>query len=117
MKILLVDEVCSRATELLERVRGEKHDVTLCAVTNDFLNAVQDAPADAILLDMGTWQRGRSIYEYFEAASRFADTPVVFYNAPEDFLELAHRRKLDKDVVLPMPSSVDTVAESVLSLA
>lgn len=112
MKVLLVDEVRSRAMELLGRLRGENHEVTPCTVTNDFLNAVQERPIDVILLDVGTWRKGRAIYEYFDAASRFADTPVVFYNAPEDFRELTHRRKLDKDVVLLKPSSADTIVES-----
>ena len=117
MKVMVVDEVQARATELAGLLSAKDHDVVCCGGSCQFMDAVQEQGTKAIMLDVESWQKGRSVYEYFDIAHRLADIPMVFYNAPEDFSELQDRPRLDKDVILPKPATADAIAESLDGVA
>ncbi|MBD3240491.1 MAG: hypothetical protein GF331_07885 [Chitinivibrionales bacterium] len=118
MNILVVDETRTRADELVRLIQKKDHDAVRCDGTSQFLDSLAKKGAKIVALDVESWQKGRAIYDYFDVAHRFlADTPIVFYNAPDDFAGLRDRARLDKDVVLPTSATVETVAESLESIA
>jgi hypothetical protein len=117
MKVLIVDDQQKRATQLAELVRSRKVDAVVCCGSNEFMDALQGGSARAMLLDMETWRKGRSVYGYFGVARKLVDVPVVFYNAPEGFTALPDRPRLDKDTVLPTTATVETIAESLAVVA
>jgi CheY-like chemotaxis protein len=112
MKILVVDETRARAAQLAELVRGKRHDAVCCSTSVELLDALQTGGARAVLLDMATWRKGKSINGYFGVARKLADTPIVFYNAPEGFSALPDRARLERDAVLPEAATVETIVES-----
>lgn len=118
MNILVVDETRTRADELVRLIEKKDFKVVRCDGTSQFLDCLGKKGSRVIALDVESWQKGRAIYDYFDVAHRFlADTPIVFYNAPDDFSGLRDRARLEKDVVLPSSATVETVAESLDSIA
>jgi DNA-binding NtrC family response regulator len=113
MEVLILDDLKSRKTKLVETLEKRRYKVVQCGTSNDFLNAVNHSLPGLILLDFDTWHRGRSINAYFQIGKRIEHVPVVFYNAPPNFVALNDRNRHEKDYVLPKPSEVDSVIEAV----
>jgi hypothetical protein len=113
VKIVVMDESRRRAVQIAEQLQRSKHDVTCFTMSNDFMAAIGRSPLPhRVALDMETWRNGRSIYSYFGVARKLEDVPMVFYNAPEDFVLLQDRPRHNKDEILPGPPVVEAVVEA-----
>lgn len=113
MDIVVLDDLKSRKTKLAEILEKHRYKVVQCGTCNDFLACVNASPPGVILIDFDTWHRGRSMYSYFQIGKKIEHVPVVFYNAPPNFVTLPDRGRHEKDYVLPKPSEVETVVEAI----
>ncbi len=113
MDVLILDEVKSRKAKLAETLEKRRYKVVQCGTSNDFLGAVSNSLPSLILLDVDTWHHGRSMYSYFQIGKKIENVPVVFYNAPENFVALGDRNRHEKDYVLQKPSEVESVVDAV----
>jgi DNA-binding NtrC family response regulator len=113
MEVLILDELKSRKTKLAETLEKRRYKVVQCGTSNDFLNAVGTLSPSLILLDFDTWHHGRSMYSHFQAGKKIEHIPVVFYNAPANFVALSDRNRNEKDYVLQKPSEIDAVIDAV----
>jgi FixJ family two-component response regulator len=109
MEVLILDDLKSRKTKLVEMLEKRRYKVVQCSTSNDFLSAVNHSLPGLILLDFGTWHRGRSINGYFQTGKKIEHVPVVFYNTPPNFVALSDRNRNEKDYVLQKPPEVDSV--------
>ena len=112
MKVLVMDDSRNRGAQIADLLRKRKHDVVCCTATNELMAAVQDAPPKALFLDVDAWRKSRAVLLYFGWARRLADTPIVFYNAPEGFTGLQERPRLERDAVLNKQATVENIVES-----
>lgn len=117
MKVLIVDDQQKRAQQVVELVGGKKVDAVVCTNSNELLDALKAGGVKAMVLDVETWRKGRSIYEYFGVTRKLVDMPIVFFNAPEGFTALTDRPRLDKDTVLPVGATAEQVAEGLAGIA
>jgi len=113
MEVLILDELKSRKNKLVESLEKRRYKVVQCGTSNDLLNAVGHSLPGLILLDYDTWHRGRSITGYFQIGKKIEHVPVVFYNAPPNFVALNDRNRHEKDYALQKPSEVDAIVEAI----
>jgi len=113
MKLVVMDDSRKRNNQLSELLRRKKHLVVSCGGSGEFMEALEKSSVDRILLNVDTWQRGNAIYKYFGVAKRLSGVPVVFYNAPENFINISARERNEADRVLTKPVEPEAVAEAV----
>jgi DNA-binding NtrC family response regulator len=113
MKILVMDELKSRKNQIGEGLEKNKHKVTLCSGSNEFIAALEEQSLQCICLDYETWHNGRSIYTYFKIQKKFESIPTVVYNAPAHFSTLTNRAKHEKDQILPKPADAKAIIDTV----
>jgi DNA-binding NtrC family response regulator len=114
MKILVMDEVKSRKTQIAEALEKSKHKVTQCSGSNEFITALEEQSLHCVCLDYETWHHGRSIYTYFKIAKKMERVPVIFYNAPVHFSALVNRSKHEKDQILPKPTDPKAIVDAIV---
>jgi len=112
MKIALLDDVKSRRTQIVEGL-GKHYDVLICATSNDLINAVQNGKNELFLIEVETWNKGKSIYNYLNLSKKLEKKPIIFYNAEEGFANLPERAKNEKDQILRKPTEVQAVIDTV----
>jgi len=114
-KVLVLDDGRDRAAPIREALSKKKLDADVCAASNDFMTALCGAPRfEAVYINAETWKKGRCIYEYFDAGSRLASVPAVFYNVDEKYKPcIAGRQPHEGDRVFAAPSDVETAVEAV----
>ncbi|MBN1600034.1 MAG: response regulator [Chitinispirillaceae bacterium] len=112
MKVLLLDDARARRNHIKDAVSRLYHEVTDCYSSNDFISVIQESNYDIILLDMDTWRKGRSIYNYFRIGKKLENLPILLYNADEDTYFIQDRARHEKDRVLSKPSEVDAIIEA-----
>jgi hypothetical protein len=112
MKVIVMEESQKRNSQICELAEGKKHKAISCTNTNDFMGALEKSSIDRILLNVETWQRGNAIYKYFNIPKRLGAVPVVFYNAPENFVNIANRERNEKDRVLTKPIEPEAIVEA-----
>lgn len=113
MKIAMLDGTRVRKTQLQELLVKNKYDVTACRNSNDFLNVVTEGNADILLIDMETWSKGKSVYNYFSVPKKLEKKTVVFYNAEEGFSALPERTNNEKDQIVRKPSELQAVVDAI----
>jgi DNA-binding NtrC family response regulator len=113
MDILILDEMKSRKSKLAETLEKRRYKVVQCGSCNDLLASVNASLPNVILMDFDTWHHGRSMYSYFQTGKKIEHVPVVFYNAPPNFVALPDRNRHEKDYVLPKPSEVESVVDAI----
>lgn len=112
MKILLLDDVKKRKQQIKDGMQ-KKHEIIDCLNTNDLMTAVETVKPDLALLDMATWKKGKSVYNYFHVGKKLENVPVVLYNAEEDAYFIADRTRHDSDRILSNPTDVETIIDTV----
>ena len=112
MKILILDDTRNRRSQLADALQKKRFEVTACYSTNEFIGALEKQKYDEVLLDMDSWNRGKSIYTYFGIAKRLENLPIVFYNAAMNFSILNDRPRHGKDRILFKPTDADAVLNS-----
>ena len=113
MNILVMDELRSRRSQIQEAFAKGKYKVRTCCGSNDFINLIEDSTWDMILLDVESWNHGKSIYYYFEIGKKLENVPILFYNTSEKFAGIANRSPNDRDHVLQKPTEVATILSMV----
>ena len=109
MKLLIMDESANRTEQLSEVLKQKNFDVESCVISGDFMEQIESNMPDMLLLDVDTWQRGYSIYKYFDFLKKIDDLSILFYNAPENFVTISGRQKNDKDRVVKKPYDIDSI--------
>lgn len=77
------------------------------------MTAVESEKPNLALLDMGTWKKGKSIYNYFRVGKKLENVPVILYNAEEDAYFITDRARHDKDRILSNPTEIETIIDTV----
>lgn len=113
MEMVILDEVKTRRTAIAEALEKNRYKVVQCASSNEFMNALNTVSPGHFLIDVDTWHRGRSLYGYFQIGKKMERFPVLFYNAPQNFIAVNDRVRHEKDFVLQKPSEVDSIVEAV----
>jgi hypothetical protein len=113
MKIIVMDESRKKNVQICELLQKKKHKAVSCQTSTSFLEALDEGGIDRILLNVESWQRGRAMYKYFDVPARLGAIPVVFYNAPENFINITARDKNEQDRVLASPAEAEAVVESI----
>ncbi|MBD3392864.1 MAG: hypothetical protein GF418_12230 [Chitinivibrionales bacterium] len=112
MKVIIMEESRKRNSQIAELLERRKHQVVSCAGSGEFMEALYKGSADRILMNVEAWQRGNAMYKYFDIIRRMGATPVVFYNAPENFVNIPSREQNQGDRVLTKPVETEAVVEA-----
>jgi DNA-binding NtrC family response regulator len=113
MKILVMDDVKTRKTQIAEGLEKSKHKVVQCSGSSEFMAAMNEQSPNLICLDYDTWNHGRSIYNYFKIPKRIEQMPLLVYNSPANFSAFSNRPRNDKDRILTKPSDPKAIIEAV----
>ena len=108
----VMDESKKRCAALTDVLQSRNYDVSVCYGSGEFMEQLDDSTPDMILLDVDTWQRGGAIYKYFDYTKRLDDVPVLFYNAPDNFVTITGRKRNDRDRVVNRPAEPETIIEA-----
>ena len=112
MKILLLDDSRKRRVQIKEAVSQNQHKLLDCSTSNDFVSSLENDSPELVLLDMETWRKGKSIYNYFRISKKLENIPIIFYNAEEDSYFIPERNRHEKDRVLSKPTEVENIVET-----
>jgi DNA-binding NtrC family response regulator len=112
MKILILDGGRKRRNQLSDALQKKRFEITALYSSNEFISAIEKGSFDLLLLDLGSWNRSKAIYNRFGIARRIESLPIVFYNAPLNFSILNDRPRHAKDRILFKPTEVDAVVMS-----
>jgi DNA-binding response OmpR family regulator len=109
MKIIILDDTRQRRNQIVDTLQKKRFEVTACFSSNDFISAIEKQKFDLVLLDMDSWNRGKSIYNYFGMPKRLENLPILFYNASMNFSILNDRPRHGKDRILFKPTEAEAV--------
>ena len=113
MKVLIMDGQEKRRDQIKDAIEKNQHEVIDCYSSNDFMVNVQENEPGLLVLDMDTWKKGKSIYNYFRVGNKLENLPIVLYNAEEDTFFIPDRDRHEKDRILPKSTDVETIADTV----
>ena len=112
MKLLLLDDFRTRRNELIDALQKKTYEVTACFSSNEFIVSLEREKFEMLLLDMESWNRGKSIYNQFGIAKKLENLPILFYNANMNFSMLNDRARNQKDRILFKPTEVEAIVTS-----
>jgi DNA-binding response OmpR family regulator len=113
MNVLILDESRKRRANIADRLSQKNHSVSVSSISGEFLELMNQGAYDMVILDVESWQRGKSIYNYFGIGKRLSETPVIFLNAPDNFVSVSERPRNSGDRVFQRPFDLDAVVDSV----
>ncbi|GBU21426.1 hypothetical protein R80B4_01317 [Fibrobacteres bacterium R8-0-B4] len=112
-KVLVLDDGRHRAEPIKEALSKKKLNAAVCVSSNDFMNALCALDFETVYINADTWKKGRCIYEYFDAGSRLASVPAVFYNVGDKHTPgIAGRNPHEGDRFFAAPSDVETAVDA-----
>ncbi|KMQ50884.1 hypothetical protein CHISP_2235 [Chitinispirillum alkaliphilum] len=114
MKVLLLENAQNKEEQLKEEMEGKKLEVISCRSSNDFLNAIEETEFDKIVMNQEFWDKGSSIYCYFNIGPKLKNTPLLVYNAEENFAALCDREKHEQDQILHKPVENSLIVEAAM---
>jgi DNA-binding NtrC family response regulator len=117
MKIILMDEIKSRKTQIVNALEKAKHKVSACSASNEFIIAVEEQSSQCVCMDFETWHHGRSVYSYINLLKKMESMPLIIYNTPVNYSTLNNRAKQEKDLMLAKPTEPDAILDAVASIA
>ena len=109
MKVVVLYENKRNRAELIEELKKAGHDVITCTSSSDFLEAAERDDVERLIIDVKSWFRGTSIYNYFNITSKLTEIPALFFDAPDGFNGIDGRPELESDVILEKERSVDAI--------
>jgi response regulator RpfG family c-di-GMP phosphodiesterase len=112
VKILLLDDAKKRKVQLKEAIQ-KQYEIIDCTSSNELMTAVESEKLNLALLDMGTWKKGKAIYNYFHIGKKLENIPVILYNAEEDAYFITDRARHDRDRILSNPTEIETIVDTV----
>lgn len=113
MKIVVLDESKKRKEQITDLLEEKGHDVLLCSASGEFMEMIETATPDKILLDIESWHHGRALYTYFKFSKRIEDTPITFYNTPENFTAIPDRDPNPGDKIYTKHTDIEEVISDI----
>lgn len=113
MKIIALEESKTRKEQIVNLLEEKGHDVLVCSISGEFMEAIENSAPDKILLNVDSWQHGRAIYSYFKFSKKLDDTPIIFYNAPENFTTIPDREPNQEDKIFTKFTEIEEVLSDV----
>jgi len=113
MKIIVMDEARKKNMQICEILQRKKHTVVSCMNSASFLDALEESMPDRVVLNVETWQRGRAMFKYFDIPKKLGPVPIVFYNVPENFVNINLREKNEADRVIQNPAEPEAIAAAI----
>jgi DNA-binding NtrC family response regulator len=113
MKIIIMDDTRKRREELKAAIEKHHKGVIDLYASNDLISSIDESAPDLLVLDMETWKKGRSIYNYFKIGKKLENTAVILYNADEDMYFIQDRTRHEKDRILQKPADLNAISELV----
>lgn len=113
MKIIILDESDKRKLQIHDLLQDKGHDVTTCSATGEFMELLEMSEPDKILLNVEAWQHGAAMFSYFNFNKRLENIPIIFYNAPENFQNIASRTQIENDKIINSPIDIDSIIQEV----
>lgn len=108
-----MDDLKSRRAQVRDAAEKLSHEIIDCSTTNDFITNIEENNPQMLVVDMDTWKKGKSIYNYFHIGKKLENLPVVLYNAEEDTYFISDRTRNEKDRILPKPTDIETILDSI----
>ena len=109
MKIVVLDESKRRKEQIADLLEEKGHDVIVCSSSGEFMETIEASTPDKILLNIESWQHGKTIYNYFKFSKKMAETPITFYNAPENFTAIQDRNPNQGDKIYTKHTEIEEV--------
>jgi len=113
VKVVILDESKKRKQQISDMLEEKGYDVVACAATGEFMETIESTSPDTILLDVESWQRGKTIYNYFKFSRKLGEIPILFYNAPENFNNIIDRSQNQHDKVFRKQVDIDEIVSNV----
>lgn len=113
MKLILVDDNRKRREQIKTAASKRQYRVIDCPTTNDFLTSIENEKVDLLVIETETWKKNKSIFNYFKIGKELENLPVILYNAEDDSYIIQDRNRSDRDRILPKPTDVETLIESI----
>ena len=112
MNLVLLDESKKRKQQLETLLQERGYAVKACSGSNEFIDLIEKAKPDRVLIDFEAWKHGRAIYSYFKIAKRIEHIPITFYNAPEKFAGIPERLQNQNDKIIKRQTSVEAIVSA-----
>jgi PleD family two-component response regulator len=116
MKVVVLDESKKRTEQIVEILQKKRYTFVCCTQSGQFMETLQESLPDKIIIDYDAWLHGRMIYNHFNLSKRIENVPVVFYNAPENFVALNNRKRHDSDRILNKTTDSDAFLKMLMEL-
>ena len=113
MKIVVLDESNKQRAQLHDLLQDKGHEVSACSGSGEFMELIEVSEPDKILMNVEAWQHGTAMFTYFNFITRLENIPILFYNSPENFSNIANRTHIENDKILNSPIDIDTIIQEV----
>jgi DNA-binding response OmpR family regulator len=116
-RILLIDDTPETAELLTFALRDRSYEVFADGYTTSLNDLIRQQGADALVLNLSTWDMSESLFDSVRADAGHADLPVVIISDTLDKAELKLRsRKAQKVLLVAKPFTGGQVAQALLQL-
>jgi len=113
VKVVVLDDLKKRNEQVTNMLEEKGYDVVACLATGEFMEIIETTSPDTILLDVESWQRGKSVFNYFKFSRELEEIPILFYNAPENFSNIIDRSQHQHDKVFHRQVQLDEIISNV----
>ncbi len=113
MKIVLLYEDKLNREKLTKQIETAGHDITLCTTSGNFMEAVYENSADLYIIDVKSWFRGSSIYNYYNVPVKLSGVRSIFFNTPEGFTSVEGRESMDVDSIIENDGALEKIIAAV----
>lgn len=111
MKVLVLDDGRKQAPDIKEAFSKKSMDAAVCSSSNEFMDALNASGFEAVYINAETWNKGRSIYDYFGVGQMLEGKTAVVYNADDKFTGIANRTPGEQDRLIAQPSDYEMALE------
>ena len=116
-RILLIDDTPEIAELLTFALRDHGYDVVATGFTDTVSERVDDACADALVLDCSAFDMSESLFDMVRGHPTHADLPVVIISdTPEKADASLRSRQADRVLLIPKPFTGAQVARALNEL-
>jgi DNA-binding response OmpR family regulator len=113
MKVLLIDDTPEIAELLFSALRDRGHDVVTSSYATDINELVDEAHADALVLDCSVFNMSESLFDSVRDDPSHASLPVVIVSDTPEKADASLRARQAQHVVLvPKPFTGSQIARA-----
>jgi len=117
MKVLLIDDTPEIAELLAFALRDRGHDVVASGFATDINELVDDARADAVVLDCSVFNMSESLFDSIRGDPHHASLPVVIVSdTPETADASLRARRAQHVLLIPKPFTASHIARAIEQL-